>query len=64
MQVGDTLNSVAYKQKTNTRLLRKVNNVLTDNLLPGEVLLVPSILDRGQEDVIEKRYEQFTIRTR
>ena len=64
MQVGDTLNSVAYKQKTNTRLLRKVNNVLTDNLLPGEVLLVPSILDTGKEDVIEKRYEQFTIRTR
>ena len=62
--MGDTLNSVAYKQKTNTRLLRKVNNVLTDNLLPGEVLLVPSILDRGKEDVIEKRYEQFTIRTR
>ena len=47
VQVGDTLNSIAFKQKTNTRLLRKVNNVLTDNLLPGEVILVPSIVDKG-----------------
>ena len=46
VQAGDTLNSIAFKKKTNTRLLRKINNFLTDSLLPGEVLLVPSIAEQ------------------
>ena len=55
VQAGDTITSVAFKKKVNQRLLRKINHFLTEELMPGEILMVP-ILPEEDTGFIEKRF--------
>ena len=61
VQPGDTIMSVAFKNKINQRLLRKLNNFLIEDLVVGETIMIP-IMPEEEKGIVERRFSQFTIK--
>ena len=51
VQPGESLTQIAYKFKVSQRQIRKLNQLLEDTILPGEILLIPIREAKNYEEV-------------
>ena len=59
---GDSLTQIAFKFKASQRQIRKINQMLDDSVIAGEILLIPMRDDGIGEDIkVIKQTQDFMI---
>lgn len=63
VQPGDSLTQIAYKFKASQRQIRKINELLEDTIMPGEILLIPirEAPNHGDEVSVITETQDFKI---
>lgn len=60
VQPGDSLLAIAYKYKTNVRIIKQVNHLKTDLIKPKQHLLIPSSFHGSLKSPVVKEYATIT----